>query len=72
MPVTVVSYVFYSFEVQGGFFKMSYFGVKHGLLRAFLGKKRDFRRFLKKKPFFGSTHVISGHFGSKKANFDHF
>ena len=32
--------------IQGGFIKMSYFGVKHGHLRSFLGKTGDFRTFL--------------------------
>jgi len=45
---------------------MSYFGVKHSHLRAFLGQKRDFRTFV------GQKNVILGHFGSKKANFDLF
>ena len=30
----------YCETVYGGFFKMSYFGVKHGHLRAFLSKKK--------------------------------
>ena len=32
--------------LQSGFLEMSYFGVKHGHFRAFLGQKRDFRTFL--------------------------
>ena len=53
-------------RLQGVFPKMSYFGVKHGHLRVFLGQKTCFWNV------FGSKNVVSGHFGSEKANFDHF
>ena len=45
---------------------MSYFGVKYGNLRSFLGQKRDFKSFL------GQNVYFLGHFGFKKSNFDHF
>ena len=47
------------------FFKISYFGVKHGHLRPFWVKKRDFRTFLDQK-------MILINFGSKRVNFGQF
>ena len=45
----------YDLVVQGGFLKMSYFGVEYGHFRAFLGQKRDLGTFL-------GQNGILGHF----------
>ena len=53
-------------KLQGGFPKMSYFGVKNGLFRPFLGQKTWFQVVFEPK------QAILGLFGSKKLNFGFF
>ena len=50
--------------VQGGFLKMSYFEVKNGRLRAFLGQKTKYL------DVFWSKHVNSGQFECENATLD--